>query len=246
MELIVSPPGVGEADDLRLRRLRLQQERREILRVERHLHVAQHLAAVLDDDGRGVALERGAEGVVRGDEEPRVAARLHDGLAGAVGEHPGVVGPVDRVRRALGAREVGGGRARIDEDLVLLAHHLVHRECHARGRHVHDRVDALGVDPPARDLRADVGLVLVVGGDDLDLEALVLGREVLDRHLRGDHRARAAQVGVEARLVVQHPDLDHAARDLRVRRSRSERQCGRGRQCLQFESHFPSPLRLCD
>src|SRR5581483_6446671 len=47
------------------------------------------------------ALERMAECIIGGDEEPSVAAGLHQRLAGAVGEHPGVVGPVHAVGRAF-------------------------------------------------------------------------------------------------------------------------------------------------
>jgi hypothetical protein len=39
-------------------------------------------------------------------------------------------------------------------------------------RHVDDDVDLVDVDPLTRDVRADVRLVLVVGGDHLDLPAL--------------------------------------------------------------------------
>jgi hypothetical protein len=68
-------------------------------------------------------------------------------------------------------------------------------------------------------LRAHVRLVLVVGEDDLDLEALGGGTEILDRHPRGDHRALARQIGVEARLVVEDSDLDDAVGDLGGRRA---------------------------
>ena len=80
-------PGVGESDDLGARGLRLQQERREVLRREQVAHGAEHLAAVLLHHRRRVALERMAEGIVGGEEEPRIAASLHHGgavpLAGA-------------------------------------------------------------------------------------------------------------------------------------------------------------------
>ena len=64
---------------------------------------------------------------------------------------------------------------------------------------------------------ADIGLVLVVGRDDLDLEAALLDAGILDRHLRGGDRARAGEVGVEARHVGQHADLDDVVGDLRLR-----------------------------
>src|SRR5262249_33022263 len=70
--------GIGKPDDFGIRGLRLQQERREIGAGEWMAHFAQHLAAALHDDRFGVALERVAEGVVGGEEEPGIAAALHD------------------------------------------------------------------------------------------------------------------------------------------------------------------------
>src|SRR5271154_5572689 len=64
IELMVSPPALA-----RPMILPLEQERREILGVERHAHLAQHLAAIGLDDRGGVALQRIAERVVGGQEE---------------------------------------------------------------------------------------------------------------------------------------------------------------------------------
>ena len=90
--------GIGEADDLCFRGLRLQQIGGEIGGVERHLDRADDLAAIGLDDSRRVALEGVAEGIIGGDEEPGVAPRLDDGAASAVGERDGVVGPMHRGR----------------------------------------------------------------------------------------------------------------------------------------------------
>ncbi len=119
---------IGEPDHLGLGRLRLQQEGREVLRVEGMADLADHLAAIGLDHRRSVALERVAEGVVGGEEEPGIAAGLHDRLAGAVCEVPGVVGPVHGIGVALRAREVGGRRPRCDEHLVLLTRDLADRQ----------------------------------------------------------------------------------------------------------------------
>src|SRR5216683_3111547 len=70
------------------------------------------------------AFQRMTEGIVGGEEEPGIAAGLHQRLAGAVGEHPGVVGPVQGVRRAFGAGERRGRSTRNDEHLVLIGRHL--------------------------------------------------------------------------------------------------------------------------
>ena len=220
---------VGEPDDLGLRRLGLQEERREVRGIERMPHLAEHLAAVLQHHRLGVALERMAEGVVRGEEEPAIAARLHDGIAGPVGERPGVVGPVDRVGRARLARQVRARRARHQEGLALVPRDLVHGQGHRRVRHVGDQVDLVRVVPLPRDIGADVGLVLMIREDDLDLHALRRGAEVLHGHPCRQHRALPREVRVEARLVVQHTDLDDPVGDLRLRQPRRPAR-GRGRR----------------
>ena len=185
--------------------------------------LAQNLAAVGLDRRRGVALERMAEGVIRGQEEPAVAAGLHQRLAGAVGERPGVVGPVDRIGRALRTGQIRGGRARNQEHLVLFANDLADGERDRGGRHVDDDVDLVDVDPGARDVGADVGLVLMVGADDLDLHAFLLAAEILDRHLRGDDGAGTGDVGIKPRHVVQDADLGHIVGGLGVRRAAGKR-----------------------
>jgi hypothetical protein len=63
----------------------------------------------------------------------------------------------------------------------------------------------------------DVGLVLMVGEDDLDLHALGRRAKIFHRHPRRHHRALSGEVRVEARLVVQHADLDDPVGDLRLR-----------------------------
>ena len=114
--------GVGEADDLGLRRLRLQQEGGEVRGVDRMLDAAENFAAAGRDDGGGISLQRMAEGVIRGQEEPAVAAGLGQRLAGAMREHIGIVGHRNRVRRTGFAGQVGAGAAGIDQDCVLLFH----------------------------------------------------------------------------------------------------------------------------
>src|SRR5712692_1943301 len=178
------------------------------------------------------------EGVVGGQEEPGIAAGLHDRGAGAVGERPGVVGPVDGVGGALRAGQIGGGGARDQKHLVLLAHDLVDRERDRGGRHVDDHVDLVGVDPGAHDVRSDVRLVLVVGADDLDLEALGGGAGVLDRHAGGDHRAWAGQVGIGTRHVVHDADLDGAVGVLRLRGRTPEGERERGETDQPFHMAF--------
>ena len=159
-----------------------------------------------------------AEGVVGGDEEPGVAAGRHDRLAGAVGERPCVIGPVDRIGRAFVAGERRTRGPGDQEDLVLFLDDLVDGERHARIRDIDDHVDAVDVEPLPGHVGTDIGLVLVIGGHDLDRRLAHLAAEVLNRHLCGYHRTLAGEIGIEARLVVEHADLDHVARHLGMRR----------------------------
>ena len=150
--------------------LRLQQEGGEVLRREGMAHLAHHLAAAFSTTAVGVALERMAEGVVGGEEEPGVAAGLDDGLAGAVGKRPGVVGPVDGVG-ACSALPVRSEEAAPDTRNTLFFSLVMVLTASATEEvgHVDDHVDLVDVEPLAHDVGADVGLVLVVGEHDLDL-----------------------------------------------------------------------------
>ena len=220
--------GVGQADDLGARRLRLQQEGGIVGRAERVAHRAEHLAPLFLHEIGGLLLQRMAEGVVDGDEVPAIAALGDQRAAGADGLRMGVVGPVEAVGRARLAGQVRGGRAGDDVDLLLLGRDALHGQRHRRGGQFHDRVDLLGVVPLARDVGGDVGLVLVVGVDDLDRRALHLAAEILDRHLGGLDRPLAAEIGIDARLVVQDADLDLAVGDVGGGRDdRGRQQSGR-------------------
>ncbi|MNV88297.1 hypothetical protein D3C71_1824920 [compost metagenome] len=69
-------------------------------------------------------------------------------------------------------------------------------------------MDVLGVEPFAGLRQPDVGLVLVVRRQDLDLLAQDLATEILDGQPRRLDRTGAAEFAVQARLVVQNADPD--------------------------------------
>jgi hypothetical protein len=71
----------------------------------------------------------------------------------------------------------------------------------------------------------------MVGADDLDRDAVDLSAELLGGHLRRGDRALAAEVGIEAGLVVEDADLDHVVGHLRRR--------GQGQQAGQGECEKP-------
>jgi hypothetical protein len=125
------------------------------------------------------------------------------------------------VGRARLTGEIGSRRAHSQEYFVLVAGELVDRE-RDRGRwHVGDGIDLVDIVPLARDAQADVGLVLVVAADDLDLHTLGGGAEILDCLARHPDRGGARDVGVDARLIVEHADLDRPAAILRIAVARS-------------------------
>jgi hypothetical protein len=76
--------------------------------------------------------------------------------------------------------------------------------------HVH----FFSIEPVAGNGRPDIGLILVIGEYDLDRLAEHGAANVLDRHSCGDDRTWAAQVSVEAGLVVEHANSDDIIRYL--------------------------------
>ena len=75
-------------------------------------------------------------------------------------------------------------------------------------RNVDDDVDLIDIEPLARDVDADIRLVQMVAGDDVDLPALGGQSGILDRHLGGERRAGTAEIGVKTGLIRQRTDLD--------------------------------------
>jgi hypothetical protein len=130
---------------------------------------AQHLAASVRDETGSVALERVTEGIVNGDEEPGVTAHAGQRAAGAVRERVGVAVEMKAERRAELAGDVGTACHGDEQDAFLLPRQRLQGESRTRRRAFHDGIDVLGVDPRPRDGNRDVRLVLMIGGEDLDL-----------------------------------------------------------------------------
>ncbi len=236
---------VRQAQDLRLGILRLQQEGREVRRVERVPHGAHHGAALFLHHAGGVGLQRVAEGVVGREEEPALAARVHDGRARALGERHGVVGVVHGVGAALLVGQRRGGRAVVDEDALLLLRHLGHGQRRARVGAAEDHRQALRVDPLPRLAGRDIRLVLVVRREQLDRAAQHLAAEVVDRHLDRHRAVLALHVRIQARHVGDEADL-HRCVLLRMRGRGRQESCGaeRHRQLRDSVCHGPCLLLL--
>ena len=218
----------GDADDLRLRSLRLQHEGRQIGRRERRAHRAEHLAAELGHHGGGVLLQRMPERIIVGDEEPAVAAALDHLLRGADRQRAGVEHPLHRVGTAELAVEIRSAGGVGDEQLLLVVGDVLDRKTDRRHRHVDDEVDLLDVVPAPRDAGADIRLELMIADDHGDRLAQHLAAEIVDRHLRGGNGTLPGRRRRRPVHVGENADLDHVIRHLGERCRRRQQQCREG------------------
>jgi hypothetical protein len=112
-------------------------------------------------------------------------------------------------------------------DAVALHADRVDAERDGAVAHVRHHVHAALVEPLAHGVHADVGLVLVVGRDDLDADGRVGGGELLRRLPHAGDAGGAGDVAVRAGEVGQHADADDVARGLGPQEGgRCERQRG--------------------
>ena len=146
---------------------------------------------------------------------PGRTAHFGDRAADRVSERPGVESPLDGGRLTEFSGEVGGRGRRGEHGAILLVHEGVDGETDAGIGEVDDRVDALLIHPSPRNRDSDIGLVLMVCENDLDLEAARLLGEVLGRELSANQRPLADLIGERTGEVAQHADLDRVARNLR-------------------------------
>ena len=154
-----------------------------------------------------------AEGIVGGNEEPRIVPRFDHSALGTMGERIVVVGVVDRDRRAGLVGDARRARSVEHNDLVLCFGDVNRRKRGGRGGHIHQRVDMLVLEPFARGSGSNVRLVLVIGGNDFNRHAKHCSSEILDRHLGRCNSAHAGDVCIDARHVLDHADLHDAVRN---------------------------------
>ena len=168
---------------------------------------AQHLAAVLQHHIGGVLFQRLSEGIVGGQEEPAVEAGLDGRKPGHIGLPKRVVGVVHGIGAAglVGERDRGG--AVKDDDLVARFRDLAGSKRSCRRRDVEQHLHALVVEHVACEVGGDVGLVEMIGCDDLDLAAQHLAAKILHRHPGRGLAADAGDVGVEAGHVEDAAEL---------------------------------------
>jgi hypothetical protein len=135
-----------------------------------------------------------AEGIIGIHDEPAVTALLDDRGAGDIGGHVRVVAEMYRIWRTCLARQLRGRDVAGHHHLVAFPRELGERECDAGALHVGDNVHAL-VEPLSGNAHAEVRLVLMVGCQNLDVEA-ILPRELRHSLLDADDGARAAHITI--------------------------------------------------
>ena len=126
-----------------------------------------------------------------------------------------------------------------DQQLLLLPRHLLDGQAHGRDGNVQNDIDVLGVVPLPRDLRADIGFELMIGGNDFDGLAGNLAAKVGDGHLRRRDRSLARGVRSRPRQISQHADFHDVVGDLRWRGMREKEPLNdeRERQCAAAALH---------
>ena len=101
-----------------------------------------------------------------------------------------------------------------DQQLLLLPRHLLNGESDGRHWNIEDHVDVLTIVPLPRDLRADIGLELMIGGNDLDRLVGDLAAKFGDRHLSCRDRALPSGVGSGSRQIGKNAEFHDLIGDL--------------------------------
>ena len=121
------------------------------------------------------------------------------------------------------------------DDLVARLGDLAGGKRGGGGRDVEDHLDALVVEHVAGDVGGKIGLVEMVGGDDLDLAAEHLAAEILRRHFRGHLAAGAGDVGIKPGHIEDAAELQ---------RRLALRHRGAGAASTSTEARTPERIRF--
>ena len=115
---------------------------------------------------------------------------------------------MDGIGRAILAGERGSRGADGEERNLLFLGGRGYGEADAGVRAAEHHGQPVAVGPFAKLLRAEIGLVLVIGGQQFDRLTEDRAAEIGDRHLDGFDGAGTLDVGIEARHVVDVADDD--------------------------------------
>src|SRR5208282_528560 len=182
-----------------------------------------------------------AERVIDSQEEPGVAALRYHRSGQARRQRVAVIDPGRFGRRARLTREGCAAYRPRNGDPIMLGRELFDGKRHGRIVEADGHVHFFSIEPVTGNGRPDIGLILVIGEYDTDRLAEHCAASVLCRHSRGDDRTWAAQVGVEAGLVVKHANPDDIIRYLTAcARGANDRGC-KGYNKRDWKSHDTAP-----
>lgn len=142
--------------------------------------------------------------------------------------------PLHAGRRAGRAGQLLGAGAGDQKHPLLLAHDFLHGQRGGRAAAVREGLHAVPVEPLTGDRGRHIGLVLMIGLQDLNRLAVDRAAELLGRHPRRLDRAWPHRRREHAAHVGQDADTDRVALDLgmRGRRSQEDREdCGQPERC---------------
>jgi hypothetical protein len=182
--------------------------------------------SALEHHTGGVLFQILPECVIGGEEKPGVETLLDGGKPGDIGLREGV----EHIMHGIGTAGFVGEPDRTgpveDHDLVARLGDLAGGKRGRGCRDVVEHLDALIIEHVARDVGGKVGLVEMIGREDLDLAAEHLAAEIFRRHLRGGLAADAGDIGIKARHIEDAAELQRRLR-LRIGTGAGDRQHSR-------------------
>ena len=133
------------------------------------------------------------------------------------------------VGAALLIGQHGSARAVVHEDAFFLGRYLGHGQCRGAVGAAKDQADVLLVNPFTGLAGGNIGLVLVVGRQQLDGLAQYFAAKVINGHLYGRGTVPAFHVSVEAGHIGDKANLDDVwLLELGVGGTAQQTQCAEG------------------
>ena len=173
-------------------------------------HGAEHLAAKFCHESAGILLQGVTKGIIGGNKEPALATARNDGLCGNLTRGVCVINVVDAVRSAGLVGQFSAACTGVHGDPFLVPRQFLHRQGAARVQQAGNHIHLLIVNPLAGLGGGDIGLVLMVGADNLNRLTQHLPAKILDRHLHSHLGAFSSERGVDPRHVGKYPDFNYA------------------------------------
>src|ERR1700694_5326681 len=115
---------------------------------------------------------------------------------------------MDHVFAAAFAGEIGTACGRDERDLVFILDKRLSAESDRGIADIGNDIDITFIEPATDDSQANVGLVLMIGNEQLDLDVRILGNEFVDCQLRASDTGRPLNIAIDASHIGNVPDAD--------------------------------------